>query len=1083
MHARIFVSIVTIIFIVTAGSALEPATFPRHPSLSPDGSQIAFIYTGDIWSVNSQGGQALRLTTHPSYERNPVWSPDGKWIAFSAARDGDDDLFVIPADGGEARRLTWLDQREDVCCWTPDSRALIISVRRQESYPDYAHLFKIPLDGGEPTLLTDAYGADARLSDDGKELLVSRYDPQWWRKGYLSSGASQVWRLDLARQKWELVSPQPSPSELNGEAFLRPTERWPIWGADHSLYLVSEKSGTANLWKRSQDGKWSQITNYTGDGVRFPSISHETGLLAFEQGLDIWTLKPGGTPAKINISVVLDPSDSTPQDMNFSDRADRLVLNPDGKELFVGVRGEVAAGRIVGDDDKAARGRANNLSQDNPARESDFTVSVGGDSLVVVSDRSGNKDLYLVTSDDPDTKELARSLHVKWEPITQTPDEESNPRFSPDGKSLAFQRGAGDLIIRNLSDGKERSLLTGWSLMTYVWSPDSKWIAFAREDDDYNSDVFIIPVAGGSEVNISKHPDEDELPVWSADGRKLGFRSRRRDNNWDIYFVWLRQSDEQKTAADFAEDVRNKDAKKEKKGEKEKKGDAKKKDKGAESADSTTRVEVLIDTTDMFKRLHAVTNLAGEESNLAISPDGEQFVFTSNHEGDRDIYKIKWNGEGLRRLTTGGSNPKLVEFDSAGKRIRYLDGGGRVKSVDADGGSSKDHPFDLRLSVDRRAERRQKFMEIWRGINHQFYDDNFHGKDWDTLRDKYRPWAEAASCENDFGDVVNMMFGELNSSHMGYRPPMGGMKLTGRLGVDLTKPALGPGMIVSRIIKDGPADRLVSKLEVGDRILSVAGDSIGGSIPLDKILDDQVGQRTELLIERKGEQKRVVIRPTSSNDLDNLVYEEWVKSRRQIVDSLSGGKLGYLHIRGMGDESLARFESELYSVGAGKDGLVLDVRFNGGGWTTDWLLAMLQVKRHAVTYPRDGGPGYPQSRLPLYSWVKPVIAICNEHSFSNAEIFSHSIKTLQRGSLVGVPTPGGVISTGGDDLLDGSTYRIPLRGWFVGSDLSKNPAKNMEGHGAIPDLIVPLDPGQTSAQDDLQLKAAVQVLLNTSGNK
>ncbi|MDP8228844.1 MAG: S41 family peptidase, partial [Candidatus Electryoneaceae bacterium] len=254
---------------------------------------------------------------------------------------------------------------------------------------------------------------------------------------------------------------------------------------------------------------------------------------------------------------------------------------------------------------------------------------------------------------------------------------------------------------------------------------------------------------------------------------------------------------------------------------------------------------------------------------------------------------------------------------------------------------------------------------------------------------------------------------------------------------------------------------------------------LNAGVNLHRLLNDQVNQRVDLLVanNRGRNERRLIVRPVNRWTQGYLRYDEWVKGRRATVDSLSDGRLGYLHVKGMGDRSLARFEAQLYSVASGRDGLVIDVRYNGGGWTTDYLLAMLQVRRHAVTYPRDGGPGYPHSRLPLYAWTKPIIVLCNEHSFSNAEIFSHAVKTLERGTLVGVPTPGGVISTSGQGLLDGSGYRIPLRGWYAGSELERDSDRNMEGNGAVPDIIVPLEPGQMTSGNDGQLGVAVEELM------
>ena len=1016
--------------------------------------------------VLSAGGIATRLTVHPGYEHTPRWSPDGAWIAFSGEREGDDDVFVIRAVGGAPLQLTFMDVNDQICGWTPDGKQIIFSSRRDDRYPDQDLLYSVPVEGGEPIPLTNAFGTEATIDGSRKRLLLTRQGGQWWRKGYRSSGSPQIWSLDLTTREYSPITD--TSQHRNGDDYKQSASRWPIWNSNGELTVASERDGTYNLWRQNPSGTWFQLTHYIGDGVRFPTSALAVDAIVFEHGTDIWLIRGAGEPTKIEIFAPNDDLDLIPDKRNISDRAGRVGFSPDGKQMFLEVRGEIVATRIVGDDDKAARGRANNLSRGNPGRESEFSVSPGGDTLVVVT-TNGNRDLCLIKSTDPETAELSRALNRDFAPLVITDAEEYSPKFSPDGKYIAFRRGLGDLVILDLAKEKEFELLKGWSLLSFDWSPDSRWIAFSREDNEFNSEVFIIPSAGGAEVNVSRHPDEDDQPVWSGDGSKLAFRSKRRDNNWDIYLVQLKLKDYQKSNSDRAEEIRKKAAaKKDKKDD-----DSEKKDRDKDK--ETVKVE--IDTTDIYKRLRALTPLTGEESLPTFSHDGEKLAFVANHEGESDIYIAKWTGEDLKRLTKGGANPSYVDFESSGKRVRYLDAGGHVKSIDSDGGSPKDHPFDARILVDTKAEREQKFEEVWSRLNMQFYDANFHGQNWVDLRKKYYSWALEASCEEDFGDVVRIMMGELNASHMGYYSPhKGSEKPTGCLGLDFDFGSPGEGWLVRNVVAGGPCDRIDSQVLPGDRVIRLTDWPLEPEYSMERLLGDQVGQRVELIVKRGREEKRIVVKPINRGELSNLRYNEWVDGRRSLVDSLSHGKFGYLHIRGMGEESLARFEAELYSVGHGKDALVIDVRYNGGGWTTDWLLAMLQVKRHAVTFPRDGGPGYPQDRLPLYSWTKPIVALCNEHSFSNAEIFSHSIQTLKRGTLVGVPTPGGVISTGGDGLVDGSSFRLPLRGWYIGSDTTRNPSQNMEGNGAVPDIIVPLLPGEMAEGNDRQLIEAVKEL-------
>jgi len=1060
------------IFTQTA-SAVSEATFPRHPAVSPDGSSVAFSYGGDIWTVPVGGGRATRLTVHQAYEHSPSWSPDSKWIAFCANREGYEDVYVIPSEGGQSRRLTYLDADNTECSWMFNSQAILFTSRRDDRYPDYRMIYSVPVSGGTPVKVMEAYGRQAVESPDGKSMLYVRDGVQWWRKHYRGSKSAQVWQYNITSA--EHITVTDTLNKQTGNDYRIPSSSWSLWGSDGSIYVTSDRDGVKNLWKRDLNGNWTQITFYENDGIRFPSISHNGHVIAYEYGLDIYIIRNDSSPQKLNITAPIDDLNTTPKRLTYNDKADKVVFGPNGRQLFFEVRGEVFAGRIVGEDEKAARGRANSLSENNPSRDGDFIVSPGGDSLIFTSDCEGNRDLYLVYSDDPSTTELARSRKLHLERLTYNSAEDHKPQWSPDERYIAFMRGKGDLYIYDLEKREERQLLAGWSLLQYVWSPDGKWIAYAREDDEYNSDVFIIPVEDGTQVNISRHPDEDEYPVWSADGKKLGFRSKRRENNWDVYFVFLNLDDHYKHPVDRAEerfaksDPKSKDESDEKKDKKKKK----KKDK-----DEQKLVEVKIDTTDIYRRIRTITSLPGEEGIFTISPDGETFAFTSDHEGERDIYSIKWTGKDQERLSKGGKDPKWLQFSPDGKDVRFLDKQGRVHSIPAGGGKTKDYPFEAIIWTQPLAERQQKFAETWRGLNDRFYDPDFHGSDWRAMYEKYLPMIPFASTEQDFGDIVKMMIGELNSSHSGYNSPHGNNDhLVGRLGLDFDETYSGPGFLIEHVLPRGPCDRVEVHLQPGDKLMAINGTMIDSTTNIHQLLDYQVYQQIELTILSGRDEQQLFVRPMGRWPIGQLRYDEWVRNHRAMVDSLSGGRLGYLHIKGMGKGSLSRFEAQLYSVSSGKDGLVIDVRYNSGGWITDYLLAMLQVRRHAVTYPRDGGPGYPQGRLPLYSWVKPVIVLCNQHSFSNAEIFSHAIKTLERGKLVGVPTPGGVISTDWRRLIDGSGYRVPLRGWYTGTELERNQSRCMEGNGAVPDIIIPMQPGQMAFGDDLQLRMAVEELM------
>jgi len=394
------------------------------------------------------------------------------------------------------------------------------------------------------------------------------------------------------------------------------------------------------------------------------------------------------------------------------------------------------------------------------------------------------------------------------------------------------------------------------------------------------------------------------------------------------------------------------------------------------------------------------------------------------------------------------------------------------------------------MKIDSPAEREQIFEEAWRTIRDGFYDPQFHGNDWNALHDKYKELCVTASTNNDFRDMFNNMLGELNASHMGmYNQERGETQedATGLLGVEMEP--LENGMKVIRVIPNSPADKSISKLYTGDVIVAVNGTSFNENENFYELLNTKANEMILLNVKGKdGKEREVVLRPT--NNLRQLLYEEWVKNRKKLVDKFSNGRLGYIHIQGMSMPSFEEFERELTAAGYGKEGLVVDVRYNGGGSTTDYLMTILNYKQHAYTIPRGASENleldkkkfrgfYPTGeRLVFAAWLKPSIALCNEGSYSNAEIFSHAYKTLGIGKLIGVPTNGSVISTGARVFIDGSMVRLPMRGWFV-----KATDKNQELGPAVPDIIVYNQPDWIATGTDEQLKTACDELLKEIDKK
>ncbi|MDF1547643.1 MAG: S41 family peptidase, partial [Bacteroidales bacterium] len=453
-----------------------------------------------------------------------------------------------------------------------------------------------------------------------------------------------------------------------------------------------------------------------------------------------------------------------------------------------------------------------------------------------------------------------------------------------------------------------------------------------------------------------------------------------------------------------------------------------------------------------------------------------------------DLFKVNWDKTEMDEVTKGGQSPRDVKLDSEGKYL-YMSIKGSLSRISASGKDLENLPVDAKMTILFKDELNQVFEEAWRALRDGFYDPEYHGQNWEGLKVKYKPWCLAASTKTDFIYMYNNMLGQLNASHMGLygrdREKTQSEK-TGFPGVEI-KP-LPVGVEIFRVIPNSPADKGFSKLNVGDVILAIDGEKIDNKMNFWSLLTNKADTKTLLLVKNvQGVQREVAIRPTDG--LRDELYDEWVKDRRALTEKYSGGRLGYLHIRGMDMPGFERFERELTAAGDGKEAIVIDVRYNGGGWTTDYLMAILNVKQHAYTIPRGATTTlkdhlkyrnyYPfAERLPYFAWNKPSIALCNSASYSNAEIFSHAYKTLGIGTLVGEPTFGAVISTSGVGLVDGSFVRMPFRAWFV-----KATDENMELGPAVPNIIIENSPDCKANGVDEQLKKACEELIKQLDKK
>ncbi len=1026
----------------------------RYPAISPDGSQISFSYQGDIWVAAADGSSAQRLTIHEAYEHSPAWSPDGETLVFSSNRYGNDDLFTIGANGKNLNRLTYHSASDYGARWKSTDEITFHTRRSFAQIERESEVYTIAATGGTPYRSFDALGLSADYNESGSLLAFVRGTCRTSREQYVGPANRDIWVYHEASDSYiEITDHQGQDTD-------------PVWAGDDQLFYLSAENGRYNIHKvqirpdGTKNGAPEALTSFTDEGIEAYDVAADGSAILFSYQSKLYTLDlTSGDYTEISLDLPEDYRFDPDEYLDLSRGATDFALSPSEDYIAFSVRGEVFVKENDEDKKLSVRPAPNSRNDHEVAWLNDST-------LLFLSDRSGDYDLYQVRAKE--AGDIYESFEWTVELVLDTDVEEDYIEISPDRSQIALVAVTGEMKVLPVDTlgqyGSAKTLMTGWSAPDdLTWSPDSKWIAYSQSDLDFNSEIFIWEVDGGGEpINVSMHPRSDRSPVWSPDGSKLGFLSIRNNGDADVWFAWLHEEDWQRTQSDW--------------------------DELSDDDGEDEEADFYIDTEDIYMRLTQVTSLPGNEGDLLIGPDGEYFFFTTNggsrqgSEGKSKYMKIKWNGEDSEEMLADGSIYG-THLDKSGKNIYYIKSGGTLSKIPTSGKKPTSLPYSAKMKVDYRAERAQVFDEAWRTLRDRFYDPQYHGYDWDALRDRYEDRALAASTRQDFTYVVNQMLGQLNSSHMGLRGS--GDEETQRVSTGLLGVELKPhtqGVEITRVVPDSPADREQSKLAVGEVITAVNGMPLNGQ-NFFSMVNETVDERIKLkLISTTGERRDVVIRPT--NSIRTALYEEWVADCKARVEEYSGGRLGYIHIRGMNWSSFERFERELMASGYGKDGVLIDVRYNGGGWTTDMVMAVLNVRQHAYTVPRGATDDldrdhlqykshYPYGeRLPLSAWTKPAIALCNENSYSNAEIFSHAFKTLGHGSLVGQPTFGAVISTGGKRLMDGFFVRVPFRAWYV-----KATEENMEHGPAVPDYIVDYAPDSRAKEEDAQLQKAVEVLL------
>jgi tricorn protease len=1057
-----------LILIAFASTVFGKAGYYRSPSIH--GNTIVFTAEGDLWTVSTMGGTAERLTSHTGYESRAAISPDGSLVAYSAQYEGPTEVYTIPIQGGRPTRRTFEGDAAAIG-WTPDGKILFESAHRS-TLPN-AQLFTCDINTGTIERLPLEQASDGCFDQSGKTLYFTRFAFQGSNtKRYKGGTAQNIWKYTLGDA--EAV---PLTSDYEG------TSKQPMW-ANGSVFFVSDRDGTMNLWSMDEGGKnLRQITFHKGWDVKGSSLSDS--LIVYQLGADLYIYNiAANTDRLLDIQLRSDFDQMRERWVNNPmDYMTDFNISPKGDNVVLTARGEVFVA-------PAEQGRLAQVTHKSGVRYRDATFMPDGKELLVLSDESGETEFW---------KLPANGIGNGGAVTNDARIVRSGGLVSPDGKFAVYSDKNSITWLLNIETGKSTKIAAAdyGDISDWSWSPDSKWLAFVYPAANSYSQIQLYNIADAKMTPLTDDRVDCSTPTWSPDGKWIYFLSERNfqslvgspwgsrepepyyDKTTKVYAVSLLK-DGRSPFLPTNELVAKAD---------EKKDDSEKKDKDEKKSDDKKKestVSVTIDWDGLQSRVTEIPVSAGRYSGLTMN-DKYLFWMETNvsDKGKTNLLSLEIKNKDISTKTVL-EDIKSYQLSSDGKKLLVWKGD-NLYVFDASGSGPSDldkSKVDLsnwKFSIDPHEEWRQMFIESWRLERDYFYDTNMHGVDYKGLLNKHLPLVDRVTDRYELSDLISDIVSELSALHTFVG---GGDARTGQdqiyygsLGADIVRDKDKGGDVIAHIYTADPDyPDVLSPLakpgvnvHEGDVITAVNGVSTLSAPSISELLRNQSGQQTLLTLKSAtgGKEYQQIVQPFSQGDERSLRYGQWEYTRRQTVDKESNSQFGYVHLRAMGGGDFSDWEKNFYPV-YNRKGLIIDVRHNNGGNIDSWVLEKLMRKAWFFWQGRTGKPFW---NMP-YAFRGPMVVLCDQRTASDGEAFSEGFKRLGLGKVVGSRTWGGEIWLSFDNILVDKGFATAAETGVFGPEGTWL----IEGHGVDPDIVVDNLPHETFEGQDAQLEAAIKYL-------